>query len=121
VQAPGYLVAALAELAAGMQDRHDDLDGRHLLLGVHVDRDAASVVLNRARAVLMENDRDVLGVARKRFVDSVVDGFVDQLVKTPFSSVADVHPGALANCLEAFENLDLFARVILHSDPSYSP
>ena len=44
VQTAGDLVAAAAELAAGVQDGHDDFQRRLVHLGVHVDRDAAAVV-----------------------------------------------------------------------------
>ena len=48
MQAAGDLVAAaVAELAAGVQDGEHDLGGRALLLLVHVDRDAAAVVGDR--------------------------------------------------------------------------
>ena len=44
--------------------------------------------------------RDVGRVARQRFVDGVVDRFVDELVQAALGGVADVHAGALANGLE---------------------
>src|ERR1700688_3025759 len=97
-----------------MEDRHDDLDRRQAFLGVHVDRNAAPVVLDRTRSVLVQDDPDVLGVAGERFVDRVVDGFVHELVEAPLGGVADVHAGALANSLEAFENLDLLAGIVVH-------
>ena len=49
MQAAGDLVAAAAELAAGVQDRVDDLEG--VLAGrVLADRDAAAVVLDDDQA-----------------------------------------------------------------------
>ncbi len=59
VQAARHLVAALAELAAGVQDRHRDLDRRHLFFGVHVDRNSAPVVVHGNRAVLVDDDVDL--------------------------------------------------------------
>ena len=44
VQAAGDRVPAAAELSAGVQDGHDDLDGGLVLLLVQVDGDAAAVV-----------------------------------------------------------------------------
>ena len=49
VQTAGDAVALAVELAAGVQDGHDDLDGGPLLDRVHVDRDAAAVVDRPAR------------------------------------------------------------------------
>src|SRR3954468_24657225 len=44
VQTAGDFVAATAELAVGMEDRHDHFQGRLVLLGVLVDGDTAAVV-----------------------------------------------------------------------------
>ena len=103
----GDRVAASAELAAGVQHREHDLDGRTLLDGVHVDRDAAAVVDDGDRAVCAQGDRDVVGVAGHRLVDGVVDDLVDQVVQTPLAGGADVHARALANRVEALEDLDV--------------
>ena len=116
VQAARNLVAALAEFAARVEHRHDDLDRRQAFFRNDVERNAAAVVLDRARAVFVEHDPDRFGVARQRFVHRVVDGFVDQLVESALGRIADVHPGALANSLEAFKDLDLFAGIVVHSN-----
>ena len=48
MQAAGVdVVVALAELAAGVQRGQDQLEGRPLVLGMHVDRNAAAVVAAR--------------------------------------------------------------------------
>ncbi len=52
VQATGDLVAAAAELAAGVQLGEHELDGADALGRVHVGGDAAPVVLDADRAVL---------------------------------------------------------------------
>ena len=57
VETGGDLVARVVELAAGVEDRHHDL-GRADALGVHPDRDAAAVVLDRDRAVEVDDDVD---------------------------------------------------------------
>ncbi len=101
VKAARNFVSALAELAAGVQDRHHDFDRRHLLFGVDVDGNAASVVFDRTAAVFEERHFDVLGVARQRFVDGVVDRFVDELVQAALGGVADVHARTFANRFEA--------------------
>ena len=65
VQATGDLVAAAAELAAGVQLGEHELDGADALGRVHVGGDAAAVVLDADRAVLHERDVDGVGVARR--------------------------------------------------------
>ena len=109
VQTAGDLVALAAELAAGVQDGEDDLDRRLLELGVLVDRDASAVVGDADRVVRVDDDIDVGAVAGERLVDGVVDDFVDEMVQALRARGADVHAGPLADGLEPFEYLDVFA------------
>ena len=113
MEAAGDLVAAVAELAAGVQDREDDLDGGAVLGGVLVDGDAAAVVAHGAGAVGVERDVDVGAEAGHRLVDGVVDDLVDAVVVAALEGVADVHRGALADGLHALEDLDLAGAVVL--------
>ena len=68
VQTAAHLVAAFVELTAGMEHRHDHLEGRlvHLLVLVH--GNAAAVVLHGDGVVLVDGDLDVGAKARHRFV-----------------------------------------------------
>ena len=113
VQAARDLVGVLVEFSAGMQLGHDDLGGRHALALVDVGRDAAAVVAHGARAVGIERDVDLLGVARERLVDRVVDDLVDHVVQArAVIGVADIHAGTLAHGIEALEDLDRFGAVV---------
>src|SRR5262249_44508778 len=58
VEAGGHLVARVVELAAGVEDGHDQLRRAHAL-GVHSHRDPAAVILDRDRAVEMDGDPDL--------------------------------------------------------------
>ena len=112
VQAAGDLVAAaLAELAAGVQDGEHDLEGGLVLLLHLRDRDAAAVVDDGDRVVGMDRHRDGVAVARERLVDGVVHNLVDQVVQPAHAGRADVHAGTLADGLEAFENRDVLGVV----------
>ena len=83
VQAAGDLVAAaVAELAAGVQDGEHDLDGRPALLLHDPDRDAGAVVDDGDRVVGVDRDVDARGAAGERLVDGVVDHLVDEVVQT---------------------------------------
>jgi hypothetical protein len=90
---------------------HDDLGGGDPLGGVDVDRNAASVVLDGDRAVDVDDDGDARADARERLVDGVVDDLVDEVMQAPLGGVADVHAGAFANGIEAFQDLDLVGAV----------
>src|SRR5690606_29481329 len=107
VQAAGDLVGVLVELTAGVQLGHDDLGRRHALALVDVGGDAAAVVGDGDRTVLVEGDLDQVGVAGEGLVDGVVDHLIDHVVQArAVVGVADVHAGALAHRVQALENLD---------------
>ena len=61
------------------------------------------------------------GVAVHRLVDRVVERFPDEVMEAGAADAADVHAGALANRLEAFEDGDVFGGVGSgHSGSDYS-
>jgi hypothetical protein len=112
VQAAGHLVAAaVAELAAGVEDGEHDLDGRLALLLHRRDGDAAAVVDDRDRVVGVDRDVDAVAMAGERLVDGVVNDLVDQVVQAPYTGRADVHAGALPHGLEALEDGDVLGVV----------
>src|SRR5690606_3253541 len=80
VQAAGEGVVAVGELPAGVQPGEDQLDARHALLGVDVDRHAAAVVGHLAAAVGVQGHLDHPRVPGQRLVDSVVDHLLGQVV-----------------------------------------
>jgi hypothetical protein len=54
----------------------------------------------------MQGDRDVAAIAGQRLVDRVIDNFLDKVVQTTFTHVADIHGRTLPDGLETFEDLD---------------
>ena len=99
-------VPAAAELAARVEDRHDDLDRGATLGRVERDRDAAAVVDDLDATIVEERDLDVVAVAGKCFVHSIVHNLVDEVVEPTLTRRADVHAGTLANRLKALEDRD---------------
>ncbi len=110
VETAGDLVALAPELAAGVQHRQDDL-GRRLALGLDVGGDAPAVVADLAAAVGQQGDVDAGAVAGHRLVHRVVDDLVDEVVQPAGAGAADVHPGPLADGLEAFQDGDVLGGV----------
>ena len=82
-----------------------------LVVHLHAGGDAAAVVGDGNRVVGVDGDDDVVAVAGQRFVDGVVDDFVDAMVETRFVRITDVHTGSLAHGLEALEALDVGSTV----------
>ncbi len=106
VQATGHLVAAAAELAAGVEHRQRHGHGGDVLAGGGVGRDAATVVLDPDPAVGLQRQHDPVAVTGERLVDRVVDDLPDQVVQAALAGGADVHARPLADGLESFEDLD---------------
>ena len=112
VQAAGNLVGVLVELSAGVQLGHDDFGRGNALALVNVDRNAAAVVAHRHRAVGVEDDFDRGGVAGQRFVDGVVDDFVDHVMQAgAVIGVADIHARPLAHGVEPLQHPDRFRAI----------
>src|SRR6267378_3754026 len=117
VQTARNLVGRVLELAAGVEHGQHDFRRRLAGLLVRVDRDPAAVVADGDRAVGVQNDLDRVAEAAERLVDGVIDNLVDQMMQAVGARVADVHSGALADRLEALENLDVArgVRVCAHA------
>ena len=118
VQTAGGLIRTLLELAAKFQDAHHAFERGHLaahFLGqliVRLDRDPATIVLDRHRTIRVDGDVDVLGIAGHGFVDRVVHHFVDQVVQPPRRDVADVHGRAFAHVLPVGQVLQVLRTVV---------
>ena len=63
--------------------------------------------------VRLDGHFDMVTVAGQRFVDGVVHDLVHQMVQAPRAGGADVHTGALAHSLQALQNLNFAAGVLM--------
>ena len=79
---------------------------------VRIDRNTAAVVVDTAPAVGQQGDPDTGAEPRHGLVDGVVDDFPDEVMETRQTGGSDVHTGALADRIEALENLDVFGAVV---------
>ena len=86
VQAAGGLVRAFFELAAEFEDGHHAFQRGHIAAGffgelsVAFDGNAEAVVFDGDGAVHIDRDANDRGMAGHRFVDRVIDRFVDEMV-----------------------------------------
>ncbi len=112
MQTAGDLVDLTAELTAGVQHGHHRLQRRLAGAGVRIDWDAPAVVAHGDAAVLVDVDPDVVAVAGHRLVDAVVGDLEDEVVQTTLVGAADVHTGAAAYGLQAFEDLNITGCVL---------
>ena len=105
------VAAAVAELAARVEHCEHDLGRGAALLLHHLDRDAAAVVADRDADVRVDHHLELVGLAGERLVDRVVDNLVDQVMQAAQARRPDVHPGPLANGLEALEHGDVLGAI----------
>ena len=81
MQTARNLVGVLVEFSTGMELGHDDFGRRHALFFVNIDRHAAPVVAHRTRAIAVQNHIDFIAMTCQRFVDGVIDDFVNHVMK----------------------------------------
>ena len=93
--------------------RHHDLEGALVHLLVLIDGDTASIVLDGNGVIFIDRYFDMRTIAGHRLVDRVVDGLVDQMVKTLLADVTDVHSGAFAYGFQTLEHLNIARGIIL--------
>ena len=119
VQAARGLIDLGVEFAARMQRRHDDFERRLVLeFRVRVDRDAAAIVDDGEEAVGGQLHVDEGGMAGHRLVHRIVDHFGEQVVQRLLVGAADIHAGAAAHRLQAFQHLDVAGVCSLRCHPS---
>ncbi len=80
---------------------------------MNIGGDAAAIVGDRNRTVRVKRHPDQVRMTRQRLVDGVVDDLVDHVVQArAVIGVADIHARALADRLEALQDLDRFGAII---------
>ena len=113
VQTARNLVGILVELTPGMQLGHDDLGRRNALFRMDVDGNAAAVIGHGDRVVAVERHPHRIAISRQRFVDGVVDDFVDHVMQArAVIRIADVHAGPLAHGIKAAQDLDGIREIV---------
>ena len=102
MQTTADFIRTLVELTTCVEDGHNDLKGALVELLVHVNRDTTTIILNGDGVVLVDCDLNVLTVASHCFVNRVINGLVNQVVKSLFTDVTNVHSRTFTYCLQAF-------------------
>lgn len=112
VEAAGGRVGAAAELTAGVELGVDDFDAGQALAGDNVDGDASAVVGDGGGVVGVEAHVDSVAVSFQSLIDGVVDDLPEAVHEASVVGGADVHAGALAHRLEAFEDREVPCVVV---------
>jgi hypothetical protein len=102
VQTAGNFVGSVVELTASMQFGQHDFGGRNFFRGMNIDGYTAAVIDHSDAVVDMNGDFDAVAMTGQRFIDGIVDNFVNQMVQTPFAGVPDVHARSFSDRFQAF-------------------
>ena len=113
VQAAGDLIAAAAELAAGVEHGIHDLQSRTSGLGLDVHGNTTAVVGDGDGVAGVDGHGNMLTVSGQRLVDGVVHDFIDQVVQTGGGGRADIHTGSFPHRFQTLQNLNLLRAVFL--------
>ena len=111
VQAAGDLVAAAAELAAGVEHGEHHLQRGAARLGLNVHGNAASVIADGDGVAVVDGHMNIGTKARQRLVDGVVHDLIDQMVQAAGTGRADIHTGPLTHGLQPLQHL-YFRRIL---------
>ena len=107
MQATRRLVDLSGELSARVQFAENDLQsGAVWELRVRFNRNAATIVPNRDRVIVVKFDLDTACMACDGFVHRVVKDLGNQVVKRALVGAANIHPRALSHRFEALKDLD---------------
>ena len=111
VQTARHLIGTFVELTAGMEHRHHDLERAHTFFLMNVHRDTTAVVLHHNGVVRTNRDFNMGAISCQGFVDRVVHRLIDEVMKSFFADITDIHGRTLAHCFQAFEHLDIGGRI----------
>ena len=94
-----------------MEHGQHDFEGAFMLLLVHIHRDTATVVDHGDGVILIYCYFYMSGIAGKSLVNRVVDNFIDKMMQTFETYVANIHGGAFSHRLQAFKHLDITGAI----------
>ncbi|MNE43065.1 hypothetical protein D3C80_1372220 [compost metagenome] len=99
VQAPGYLIALTAKFSTGMQYGHNDFQGRFFQLRIFTDGDASPIIDNGNTVVLMNDNFNFVAISSQSLVNTVINDFPYEVMKTLAARGANIHPRTFTNGL----------------------
>ena len=105
MEAAGDRIAVAAEFPAGMEDSQDDFDSGLADL-MHGYGDTTAIIDDSNAVIFLDRHFDVRTISGQGFVDTVIDDFVDQMMKASCRCTADVHPRPFADGFQAFQYLN---------------
>ena len=106
-------VGTLTEFTTGVETCENKFYGGNAKFWVNINRDAATIIRDRNRAINVNRYLDPLTIASKVLVDRVVENLKNAVVQAAFIGVADIHAGPFPNGLQTLQFIDLCSAVFL--------
>lgn len=94
MEAAGDRIAVAAEFPAGMEDSQDDFDSGLADL-MHGYGDTTAIIDDSNAVIFLDRHFDVRTISGQGFVDTVIDDFVDQMMKPRVDVLPMYIPGRL--------------------------
>ncbi|MNJ75074.1 hypothetical protein D3C77_721100 [compost metagenome] len=82
-----------------MQYGHNDFQSRFFQLRILTDRDTTPIIDNGNTVVLMDDDFDFVTISCQSLVNTVIDDFPYEVMKTLAARRANIHPRTFTNGL----------------------
>ena len=114
METAGNLVAAAAELAAGMEDGEDHRHRRQPCLLLDTHRDTPAVIGNPDDVPREDIHLNMGAVPRQGFINGVIYNFIDQVMEALGAGRADVHARPLPHRFQPFQYLYLVFAILFH-------
>ena len=111
METAGNFVTAVTEFTACMKYRHNYFNSRFSCF-MHVHRNTASVIFYCYTVICINSNLDIIAKTGKGFINTVINNFGNQVVQTATRNTSYIHTGALANCFQPFQHLDLAGSVL---------
>ena len=113
MQTARHFVRALIEFTAGMQHCQHHLKGALVLLLMHIHGNAAAIVHNCYRIILVYRYLDMSAKTGKRLIDRVINNFIYKMMQAFNTDITDIHGRTLTHRLQPLEHLNVARTVFL--------
>ena len=102
----------MIKFSTGVEGGHDQFQSGHVFGGVFIYGNTSTVILNRDTIIFVNGYPYTSTVTRKCFIDTVINNFPYEVVKTLLSGIAYVHGRSFPYCLQTIQYLNLLCTVI---------
>src|SRR5690606_12104282 len=112
VQTGGCFVSALVEFRACANRRHDQFERGSSSFTMNVNGNAAAIVADGYAAVEIDLYLNIAAIAAERFINTVINQLIDQMVQSLRGGIADIHAGILPDMSSVAQYLYILPYIV---------